>query len=369
MWDWSWLSHRVPGGAFSDWAKVTVEARDRGFDTIRFDPLPDLAVGGPVQVVPSDEAVPWVHVPAEQTVDPVAEAVAFAQVAVQAGHRLILSSWGYGRGRHGDSVAFGAYPAFQPVDDEADVDAYLEGWGVVLDAFGEAGLFDAITYVDFNNELDLVVSLAAKRVLSLDGGGAWDWTDIHGETFRGISERAVAWLHARYPQLVATVSCCGPIDVVSPWYPRNADVLEWHAWYSEPDRRCWSERVAELFGDRPYPDASDFRSPESRARLDGVYRRAHAVADPTLRRQQDRYLGRIKAFADEAGLPAYLGEGYAIPWYSDEPELSWAWIKDVSGAAVRTVQGLGFDGYTTSNFSEPTFPLWQDVDWHRRLLA
>src|SRR5688572_20884534 len=94
MWDWSWLSHHVAGGAFADWRKATLQARERGFDTIRFDPLPDLAIGGPVRVAASDEAVPWVHVPAEQTVDPVAEAVAFAKVAVATGHRLILSSWG-----------------------------------------------------------------------------------------------------------------------------------------------------------------------------------------------------------------------------------------------------------------------------------
>ena len=370
MWDWSWLSHRVVGGAFADWAKVTAEASDRGFDTIRFDPLPDLAAGGQVRIAPSDEAVPWVHVPAEQTVDPVAEAVAFAEVAVDAGHRLILSSWGLGRGRHGDTVHFDGYPGFSTIDPVSDVDAYLQGWAVVLDAFADAGLLDDVTYVDVNNELDLVVAFAAAPILALDDrGGVWDWDEVHGHTFRGIAERAITWLHTHYPQLRATVSCCGPIDVVGPWYPRNADVVEWHSWYTEPDRPAWSERVGELLDGEPFVGQKHFRTPQQRARLDAVYRRAHAAADATLRRQQDRYLEAIAAFAHRRGLPAYLGEGYAMPWYSDEPELSWDWIKDVSAAALRTVQRLGFDGYTTSNFSEPTFPLWSDLEWHRLLLA
>ena len=95
---------------------------------------------------------------------------------------------------------------------------------------------------------------------------------------------------------------------------------------------------------------------------------AYESADPVLRRQQDLYLGRIKQLGDDLGLPSYIGEGYATAFWSDEPELSWDWIKEISAAAVRTVQQLGFAGWTTSNFSEPSFPLWEDTDWHHSLL-
>lgn len=374
MWDWSWISHRVPGGAFENWQDVLAEARSRGFDTIRFDPLPDLVARGNqsvhVRVATSTEAVPWIDVPAEQRIDPVAEAVAFGEAAAAEGLHLILSSWGLGRGRRGDAVEFGAYPHFARLeDDTTDFAAYLDGWGAVLEAYRSAGLFDHVAYVDLNNEIDLVVAAASSRVPPIeDLGDVWAWTELHGGAFREMTETGLRWLHENFPELPATVSCCGPIETVGRWYPRNADVLEWHAWYSEPDRPAWGERVAALFGDRVIPGPQDFRTPERRRSLDATYRQAHAAAGPVLRRQQDRYLATIKSFADSRGLPAMLGEGYATPWYSDEVELSWDWIREVSTAAVRTVQRLGFEGYTTSNFSEPTFPLWQDVHWHRDLL-
>lgn len=376
MWDWSWLSHRVPGGAFEDWERVVDEARERGFDTIRFDPLPDLVAVGDepeaVTIVPAECGVPWMHVPAAQTVDPLAEALAFAHVAAEAGMRLVLSSWGFGRGRVDGTVRFGDYPAFVPmVDDEKDWARYLAGWDRVLTAFAGEGLLPHVVYVDLNNELDLVVALASSAVRALpERDGVWDWTDTHGRVLRDLSEWGISWLHREHPQVAATISCCGPVDLVGPWFPRNADYLEWHSWYSEPDRPAWEERVAELFdgGKRP-PATGDFATAEQRRRLDAVYRRAHAAAGPVLRRQQDAYLGRIKRLADERGLPAVIGEGYATPMYSPAPELSWSWVREVSAAAARTTRRLGFDGWTTSNFSEPTFPLWADVDWHRPLLA
>jgi hypothetical protein len=366
MWEWSWLSQHTPGAAFDDWGRVVREATSLGFDTIRFDPVPDLVLaardaGGKLRIVANDVAVPWLSVPEESVVDPLAAVVEFAATAAAEGLGLIVSSWGLNRVAGDGVVDFSTYPAFNPIaDDDAAVARYLDGWALVLDALLDAGLAEHITYVDFCNELDLVLALSSSRLRG--------WGAAHGEAFRATAERMIRWCHEHYPQLPATVSCCGPIDVVGAWYPRNADVLEWHSWYSEPDRPAWSERVAELFGDR-VPAADDFQTPAKRARVDAVYRRAHAAADGVLRRQQDNYLAAIKACADARGLPAYLGEGYATPFWSDEPELSWDWIRSVSADAVRTVQRLGFDGYTTSNFSEPSFPLWGDEQWHRDLLT
>ena len=121
MWDWSWVSHHVPGGAFADWPRVLGEARERGFDTIRFDPLPDLVALEPdeparVRVPAHDAPVGWVEVPAEQQLDPLEAVLEFADAARSAGMSVILSSWGINRGRSRDgSVDFGTYPAFTPI--------------------------------------------------------------------------------------------------------------------------------------------------------------------------------------------------------------------------------------------------------------
>jgi hypothetical protein len=374
MWEWSWLSQHAPGGPFADWPAVCAQARERGFDAIRFDPVPDLVSAGRIRILANDVAVPWLHVPVETEVEPLAAVVEFACAARGAGLQLIPSSWGLNRGHQDGVVDLSSYPAFNRIEDDDEAIArYLDGWHEVLDALIGAGLADCLQYVDLLNEADLVAALSSSALRAADAQAPraddpWAWSPAHGQAFRSFAERLVRDVHEHYPRLRATVSLCGPLDVVAPWLPRNLDVLEWHAWYSEPDRPTWSERVAYAH-DYRLPCAQDFQTPEGRRRVDEAYRTAHAVADPVLRHQQDRYLGRIKELAEQRGLPAYLGEGYATPFWSDEPELSWDWVKDVSAASVRTVQQLGFEGYTTSNFSEPSFPLWDDVAWHRELLG
>lgn len=372
MWDWSWLSHRVPGGAFEDWPKVLREARAHGFDTIRYDPLPDLVArpGQPreVAILPHDSAVPWVRVPASQTVDPVAESVALARAAVDEGLGVILSSWGLGRGREDDgaSVQFGTYPEFRRFDDDAlGMETYLTGWGEILDAFRSADLLEHVEYVDLNNESDLVIPLVSSHFPGTDLTNVWEWTPEIGEVFQALTERAVTWCHTHFPEVAATVSCCGPREVVTPWYPRNVDLVERHVWYHGGP--SWEERSAALLGTAAL-DAPGLAEPGARARASAAYETIHAAAGPRLRRQQDSALEALHAWASAQALPVVLGEDYAVPWYSDLPRLSWPWIREVNEDAVATGQRLGFDGYATSNFSEPTFPLWEDEAWHRRLL-
>lgn len=373
MWDWSWISHRVPGGAFEDWPAVLRATRERGFNTVRFDPLPDLVArpGQPRQVtfVPNEAAVPWVRVPAEQTIDPVEESVALARAAVDEGLRIILSSWGLGRSREPDgaSIQFGRYPDFRRFeDDDAEIEAYLRGWGEVLEAFRDADLLEHVEYVDLNNELDMVLPLVSSRFPDLDLDTVFDWTPEIGEAFRSVAERLVRWCHERFPEVPATISCCGPHDVVAPWFPRNVDLAEWHVWYMGGP--AWADRAHALLGETAL-DADGLADPEARRRASEAYGTIHAAAGPHLRRKQDRYLTRVWSWAQERAVPIVLGEGYAVPWYSDLSGMSWSWIREVNEGAVATVRRLGYDGYTTSNFSEPTFPLWQDVAWHRDLLG
>ena len=372
MWDWSWLSHRVPGGAFQDWSATLRQARDRGFNTIRFDPLPDLVAGADepaeVTIATHDSAVPWVRVPASQTVDPIAESVSLGRAAVDQGLRLILSSWGLGRGREEDgaTIQFGRYPDFRRFEDDAlELKQYLAGWGEVLDAFREADLLQHVDYVDLNNEIDMVVPLVSSRFPETDLTSVFDWTPEIGATFQEFTETAVRWCHTNFPEVAATVSCCGPLDVVIPWYPENVDLAEWHVWYHGGP--SWSERSDALIG-KAALDAEELAEEDGRQRASEAYETIHAAAGARLRRRQDHYLEALDTWAAAQGLPLVLGEGYAVPWYSDLSKMSWSWIREVSEGAVATVQRLGYEGYTTSNFSEPTFPLWEDLAWHRRTL-
>lgn len=377
MWDWSWLSHHGPGGAFADWHRVLAEAAERGFDTVRFDPLPDLVActstgEAELEVVAGPSAIPWLHVPQRRRVAPLREVVEFATAAAAAGMRLILSTWGLGRGRRGSSVEFARYPNFTPFDDDTRALAdLLSGWDRVLAALGSAGLLDRVAYVDLNNELDLVIALASAQVRAKTSAApdfSWsDWSAVHGQVLKEFAENGISWLHQHYPQLATTASCCGPVELVGDSYPRNADILEWHIWGAGGVQ--WDERVAGLLGSTTGVGPAAFATAGSRQRLNEVFRRTYQGARGALHARLERELGAVRDRARALGLPACLGEGYAYSWYSDAPEMSWGWVRELSAHGTRTAQRLGFAGYTTSNFSEPTFPLWADRAWHVELLG
>lgn len=377
MWDWSWFSHHSPGEAFADWPRVLAEAAERGFDTVRFDPLCDLvahtsAGEAELEVVAGPSPIPWLHVPQPRRVSPLREVVEFATAAAAAGMRLILSTWGLGRGRRGSTVEFARYPNFTPFDDDARaLDELLTGWDRVLAALGAAGLLDRVAYVDLNNELDLVIALASAQVraaTSATPAVSWsDWSARHGQVLREFAENGISWLHQHYPQLAATASCCGPVELIGDFYPRNADVLEWHVWGAGGAQ--WDERLAALLDGTAGIGPAAFATPASRQRLDAAFQVTYQGARGALHARVERELRAVRDRARVLGLPAVLGEGYAYSWYSDAPEMSWEWIREISALGTRTAQRLGFAGYTTSNFSEPTFPLWAERSWHVELLA
>jgi hypothetical protein len=50
--------------------------------------------------------------------------------------------------------------------------------------------------------------------------------------------------------------------------------------------------------------------------------------------------------------------------WPDHPAVSWEWYKRYNGDSMRIVAAMDFKGSSLSNYGEPLFSLWQDVDWH-----
>jgi hypothetical protein len=63
-------------------------------------------------------------------------------------------------------------------------------------------------------------------------------------------------------------------------------------------------------------------------------------------------------------LAAIITESFGPCFWPDHPAVSWEWYKRYNGDSLRIVAAMDFKGSTLSNYAEPLFSLWKDVDWH-----
>ena len=63
-------------------------------------------------------------------------------------------------------------------------------------------------------------------------------------------------------------------------------------------------------------------------------------------------------------LAAVITESFGPCFWPDHPDVSWDWYKRYNADALRVVAAMNFKGSTLSNYAEPLFSLWDDVDWH-----
>jgi hypothetical protein len=63
-------------------------------------------------------------------------------------------------------------------------------------------------------------------------------------------------------------------------------------------------------------------------------------------------------------LQAILTESFGPCYWPDHPDVDWAWYKRYNADALRVLAATDFTGASLSNYGEPIFDLWKDVEWH-----
>lgn len=86
-----------------------------------------------------------------------------------------------------------------------------------------------------------------------------------------------------------------------------------------------------------------------------------------LTRVRDYFKTALDNLTLESGkkLQAIITESYGPCYWPDHKDVSWEWYKNYNGDAARIVAAMPFTGISLTNYSEPLFSLWEDVNWHR----
>ena len=62
-------------------------------------------------------------------------------------------------------------------------------------------------------------------------------------------------------------------------------------------------------------------------------------------------------------LTAIITECFGPVFWPDSPDVNWKWYQHYNADALRIAAASDFAGSSLSNFAEPLFTLWSDVDW------
>ena len=344
MWDFSWLERRWPGAGYEDWDEALDGLAERGYDAVRIDAYPHLVSADPNKlwtIVPTWNQTGW-GAQSLTRVRVLPELTEFIAKCRDRKMKVGLSTWWR---QDPDDVRL-------RIKTPADLGRV---WADTIRQIDQAGLLDAILYVDFSNEFPIPFWTPY-----LYGG-------IEGTEISRRSPDIVRWMRdliapvrAEFPTLDYTFSFCTQYRDWAEQDVAMLDFLEPHIWMSHPETSDYNARAGYNF-EKFTPDGFDNLVKRGYA----VYRDDKARYDKALIDEIDN----VAAWSRASGKALMTTECWSLIDYKDWPLLDWGWLMDLCAMGVERAAASGrWVAMATSNFCGPQFVgMWRDIDWHRRL--
>jgi hypothetical protein len=343
MWDFSWLERRWTGAGYEDWDLVLDGLLERGYNAVRIDAFPHLVHFGDQKnwlLLPVWNQQVW----GSQDVNRVQVLPALIDFISKCHKRHIrvgLSSW------------------FREDEDNTRLrittpEIMAAAWISVLKAIKDAGLLEAILWVDLCNEWpgDLWAPFLQPKL---------PWGEWHAPSSLAWIQKSLANVREAFPNLPLLYSFDN--DRVENYLDHdlsNFDLFEHHIWMAPQNGGEFYKLVGYEY-ERTDPKG---------------YRNLSLKAEPTYRARPEYWQGlltakidRIAAVSKTLRKPLATTECWGLVDYKDWPLLKWDWIKELCEIGTRRAAGTGqWVAIATSNFCGPQFAgMWRDVEWHRRL--
>ena len=360
MWDQAFLLRHTPGGSFADWDRVLDETVERGYNTVRLDPMPqwiDLATPDAELHWPDPKQpfLPWdwntaVTAPAGRWLIEFME-----KLLARPSLHYTLSCWWFG-------CAPGASLQGPPVRRQPRTHAEGgEMWAEQLREWQRRFGFDRLVYIDLANEVPYFFPGFLDRLKhdhGLDWGAAAAFTPAQAQAIAEELNASLAALRREFPSVRFTASIHADLRWLD--VPLELDCLDVH-FYADADPR-WSQRTR--FGElMPHL----FTRNDWHAEFSDRCRQTAGAIAPMLRQRQRAKLSHFAAWAAERGMPLTTTEAWSSWYYFDSPDLDWGWLLEWAAWSVDDAIDARMWGWTPHNYLQPHFANWRDVRWHRQL--
>jgi hypothetical protein len=357
MWDQAYLMRHFQGQSYADYDRVLDETIERGYNTLRLDPLPQLIDLARAENVyrwedPKTPYMPWGWDRAGE--GPLGTfLIDFMEKVQRRQMHYTLSTWWITDVSSNNPFPMGSKSPRTHME-AADL------WAVMLREWQRRFGFEGLVYVDIANEVPYFLPGFMRRIEDETGRG-WGEAAFSSRQVEFLSlelNTAMSALQREFPQLRFTASIHGDERWLE--VPLNFDCLDVH-FYSDADMR-WRDRTG--FGDvmdKLFTDSSWHKGFSERCK-----QTRDAVA-PMLRARQRSKLSAFAAWSKQQGMPLTTSESWSSWYYFDSPDLDWGWLLEWAEWSVEDAIEYGMWGWTPHNYCQPQFKNWQDVSWHRRL--
>jgi hypothetical protein len=231
-----------------------------------------------------------------------------------------------------------------------DASYHARIWIRTLQLIKDAGLLDAIMYVDICNEWPMAKWAPFFKFHTKDPG--------KGSTpeSRDWMAKAIAEMRSAFPELSYTFSFWPELDSTLDY--GFMDFFEPHIWMVST--HGFYERIGYHYQNFEITGMEIIAQHAER-----LYRADPQYWQTGLTQLIDRYA----EISRRSGRLLMTTECWAVVMYKDWPLLDWGWVKELCelGALQAARSGRWF-ALATSNFCGPQFHgMWRDVAWHQRL--
>ena len=361
MWDQAFVLRHGPGGSFADFDRVLDETIERGYNTVRLDPMPQwVDLSRPEKVLawpdPKMPMMPWcwntgVEGPVGTWIIEFME-----KLLARPFLHYTLSAWWFCNVPPAQDQ-LGPPVLRLPRTHEEGAEMWLEMLREWKRRFG----FDRLVYMDLANEVPFFFPGFRERLKAATGAD-WDAPVLSPEQNQFVAAElngALRMLRREFPELRYTCSIHGDLRWLD--IPVELDCLDVH-FYADADPR-WTERTRfnEFIKDGLFSNSA------WHAELSQRCGAAQAAIAPMLRARQRYKLSQFAAWAQQRGAPLTTTESWASWFYYDAPDLDWGWLLEWAAWTVEDAIDYRMWGWTPHNYVQPQFANWQDVQWHQRL--
>lgn len=364
MWDNAFLMRHMPGASFANYDRVLDEAIERGYNTLRLDPMPQfIDLRHPEKELhwpePGLPFMPWnqnaeVRGPVGLWLIEFMEKLQVRRPQLN----YTLSAWWF-HNKPGSTWPQGPVLLHRPVNHFQAA----EVWLTFLEEWEKRFGFDGCLYVDLANEVPYFLPDYLKTYSDATRQG---WMDERTQaSVKWLAEdlnSGIALLQRRFPELRFTASIHGDLRWIE--VPLDFDCLDVH-FYSEADKR-WKHRTRF----RDYQEGEIlFKTDHWHRDFSDACMKTHQSMAPMLRARQRAKLAAFTRWAEREGMPLTTSESWASWFYIDSPALDWGWLLDWASWSVEDALDYQMWGWTPHNYCQPQFKNWQDVAWHQKLTS
>ncbi|TVQ23104.1 MAG: hypothetical protein EA383_14665 [Spirochaetaceae bacterium] len=358
MWDFSWLMGHHAGGPYEDLGQRVEEAAERGYNTLRIDCFPSHILEGKFtfeKKFGQSSIIPcWgdTLVSHEQNVlEKVAE---LAEHCRKNGIWLGLDSWD-------KAHMIGHTDQVDPQDEEKTFREFSQTWVKAIRLMREEGILERAVWIAPMNE---VPHYASRYLSSVRNAGKKDADE--GETsfeskedeLNVIFKRINHWMGEAIKEEIDQERI--PLSYSSlgaeHYGKRLTDIYDVVDVHFMPDA---IGRSSTRFSEMENWDLKQF-SDEWQAACRENYKAMIA-------RTREYFTSAMSCCVSESGkqfLPIAT-ESFGPCYFPDHKDVDWTWYKLYNSDAARVIASMPYGGTTLSNYAEPLFRLWEDLDWHR----